>query len=228
MDDFKKDKINMVVVILHGITRTTRSMQKLADIIAGAGFETFNIGYPSTKFSLESLAKIVCQKILNASISPDKIVHFVGHSMGAILALTVINKCRPKNLGYVLQIAPPNNGSEIADFLHKTWFYKKIFGPAGQELVSSESNILHFKKLWGKLDYKIGVIAGDIFRMHISSLFLREKHDGQISVRSTKIPEMSDHIILPGASHLGLLDDKRTHRQVLHFLQDGYFVNYYR
>lgn len=44
------------VIVLHGIFRTHRSMRKLANFLEKDGFEVLNLGCPSTKHSIESIA----------------------------------------------------------------------------------------------------------------------------------------------------------------------------
>lgn len=43
-----------VVVILHGIFRTHKHMQPLADYLQTEGYEVLNLDYPSTKYPLKN------------------------------------------------------------------------------------------------------------------------------------------------------------------------------
>jgi len=92
-----------------------------------------------------------------SKIRADKPVHFIGYSMGGIVTRAVLNKFRPDNLGRVVQLASPNNGSEVADFLKDNWLYEKVYGPAGKQLVTDGAGI---DDLLGKVDYELGVVAG--------------------------------------------------------------------
>jgi len=43
-------------------------------------------------------------------------LHFVGHSMGAIVVRIALTVTRPRKLGRVVLLAPPNRGARLADF----------------------------------------------------------------------------------------------------------------
>ena len=45
------------VVLLHGISRTTRSFQKMQRALEGEGYATLNLGYASRRKALEALAE---------------------------------------------------------------------------------------------------------------------------------------------------------------------------
>ena len=45
------------VVLLHGISRTSRSFRKMQAAIEGCGFATLNLGYASRRKALEQLAE---------------------------------------------------------------------------------------------------------------------------------------------------------------------------
>ena len=80
--------------------------------------------------------------------------------MGGLVIRQLIAKHRPANLGSVVMLGTPNNGSEMADWLHKKWVYKKIFGNAsGQELTTTACTA--FNKTLPRSDYDLGVIAGN-------------------------------------------------------------------
>ncbi len=61
--------------------------------------------------------------------------------MGGLLARAAISQERPANLGRVVMLAPPNGGSEIADLL-AGWAFRRLFGPAGAELATRQSDEL--------------------------------------------------------------------------------------
>ncbi len=206
------------VILLHGIACSSAQMEKLEEFLGDRGYEVYNLDYPSTKHPLDKLAAIVASDI-REKIDFSKPVHFVGHSMGGIVTRTILNNYRPDNLGKVVQLATPNGGSELADLLKSNWFFEKIYGPSGQQLVTEGAGI---ENLLGKVDYELGVVAGNFTIDPVSSTIIPGDDDGKVSVESTKVAGMQDHIIV-SASHSFFPQNVTVHEQVLHFLRVGAF-----
>jgi pimeloyl-ACP methyl ester carboxylesterase len=206
------------VILLHGIARSSNHMDDLEQYLEAKGYQVFNLDYPSTEHELEKLTAIVAEDIRN-TISASKPVHFVGYSMGGIVTRAILNKYRPDNLGRVVQLASPNKGSEVADFLQNNWLYEKVYGPAGKQLVTQDAGI---DDLLGIVNYEMGVIAGNFSIDPISSSLIEGDDDGKVSVESTRVKGMKDHIIL-NASHTFFPQNEEVHKQTLHFLRTGFF-----
>src|ERR1700712_5384471 len=124
------------VVLLHGISRTRRSFRKMQAAIEATGFATLNVGYASRRHALETLAADIHPTIARFTAGLEGSVHFVGHSMGGLLARVYIAKHRPARLGRVVMLGTPHGGSEVADRLKNVLLYRAWFGPAGQQLVT--------------------------------------------------------------------------------------------
>jgi esterase/lipase len=206
------------VVILHGIARSNKHMDKLANYLEKAGFETINLNYPSTKYNFEELTEII-NKEISVRAYENKPIHFVGYSMGGLMVRALIHKYSYKNLGRVVQLAPPNQGSEVADFIKNFWPYKKFYGPAGQQLITDQSAVKH---LFGEVNYELGIIAGNSTIDPISSLIIGVENDGKVAVEKTKLEGMKDHIVVR-ASHTFFPANKEVQKQTLYFLQQGIF-----
>jgi len=72
------------VVILHGIARSSASMETLAEFLDANGFEPVNIDYPSTDHSIEGLIDRVHEKMEGLDLDPQRTTHFVGYSLGGL------------------------------------------------------------------------------------------------------------------------------------------------
>lgn len=206
------------VVILHGIFRSSKHMEGLAEHLKSKGYDVINLDYPSTDHKLEVLAELI-YKDISKKLNIDKPVHFVGYSMGGLLLRVIMHKHKPNNLGRVVQLAPPNHGSEVTDFFKNNWLYKKIYGSAGQQLITDQKNIKH---LFGEVDYELGIIAGNSTIDPISSMIIPDDDDGKVSVESTKLEGMKDHIVI-SSSHTFFPSNKIVQQQTEHFLKHGVF-----
>ena len=206
------------VVILHGIARSSSHMEPLAKRLEKEGYDVINFDYPSTDHKLEKLIDTT-YKSISVKLTEDKPAHFIGYSMGGLLVRGILNEHRPEKLGRVIQLASPNNGSEVADFLKDNYLYKTIYGPAGQELTTENNDT---KKLLGKVDYELGVIAGNSTIDPISSYIIGGDDDGKVSIKSTKVKGMKDHVVV-SASHTFFPSNEDVHAQVIYFLKNGEF-----
>lgn len=150
--------MNDTVVLFHGIARTKKSMEKLAGFLSGHGYRVVNVAYPSTKFSLEDLVGLIRPQIDDAATNAGEgRIHLLGYSMGGLVIRALLKDYRPANLGRVIMVGTPNNGSEVADFL-KSWFlYRKLYGPAGQQLITDQRTMIG---LFGAVDYDLASSPG--------------------------------------------------------------------
>lgn len=212
----KKD----LVVILHGIGMTPLRMIWLSWRLKMAGYETLNLSYPSLKKDISGCAMVAMDKIERRVHDNGVKIHIVGHSMGGLVALELLQQNKIKNIGRAVMIAPPFWGSEVADKLFQNYFYKLFFGPAGQQLTTA------FRKTCPNTipaGVEVGVIAGA--RAYEYPFFLKVMrpsgvHDGLVSLKSTQINGIKDSVTIR-ASHSFLIEISAS--QTVHFLKHGRF-----
>jgi pimeloyl-ACP methyl ester carboxylesterase len=205
------------IVLLHGIFRTHRSLSGLAKYLRKAGYEVINVGYPSTKFPLETLADHIHEKI--APHAKTNKLHFAGYSMGGLLIRAYLKKYPPANLGRIVMIAVPNQGSEIADFVKNWRFYKKFYGPAGQQLTTDQSGFQH---LLTEPETEIGIISGSRSLDPLGSWIIGKENDGKVSIESSKLANHTDHIVIK-CDHTFFPNSRKMWKQTLTFMQQGKF-----
>lgn len=209
------------VVLLHGIMRTKRCMAALARDLEKAGFHALNLDYPSTRYRLQELVEYLHTQIsAHTGVARTKI-HFVGYSMGGLLIRAYLTKYRPDHLGRVVLIGPPNRGSEVADFVKDWWLYRRLYGPAGQQLITDQTAFL---PMLGKADYDVGIIAGNRSLDFISSLIIGKPNDGKVAVENTRLDEAHHHIVLP-VTHTFMVQNKAVREHTIRFLRHGNFVS---
>ncbi|PIE43785.1 MAG: alpha/beta hydrolase [Gammaproteobacteria bacterium] len=207
-----------VVVLLHGLARTRNSLRILEFRLKREGFNTINLSYPSTKKTIEILASETIARAL--SLCPGGVrIHFVTHSMGGLLIRYYLLNHSIGSLGRVVMLGPPNQGSEVVDRLKDMPGFKLINGKAGVQL-GTDANSLPAQL--GPVDFELGVIAGSRSISCILSSLLPAQNDGKVSVDSTKVAGMKDHLVLP-VTHTFMMNSRVVAAQVSHFLKTGAF-----
>lgn len=218
-----KPDFQEIVIILHGIGHTRWDMAGMQWALHRAGFATLNITYPSLRHDLSGLANFLQQKLHAKQVWDEYTrVHFVTHSMGGLVTRQYLENFRAaipaEKMGRLVMIAPPNGGSEVADFLKNWPFYKWGFGPAGQQL-TTHARASGLPAPW----YDIGIIAGRRGWPYVFTPFLFSgAHDGMVSVESTKMIGMKDHIVV-NATHGLIVWSRPVQQTAIRFLRSGKF-----
>ena len=183
-------------------------MRRLAKFVEDSGFQTLLIGYPSSESTLEILATGIFDQLPTTGR-----VHFVGHSMGGILAVRVTKMLPIARRGRIVQIGAPNFGSEIAE---RAAIFGKLIGPALSELVPNDGH--------DDEGLDIGAIAGTAAIPAYGLITgIDGDNDGKVSVLSAwgNTPE-GKHVSFPVA-HSIMMQDKRVISATIEFLKTGTF-----
>jgi hypothetical protein len=188
--------------------------------LKGIGYDVVNVDYPSTESTIEELTEMAIPPAVAACKNARKI-HFVTHSMGGILVRYYLKHTahRPINLGHVVMLGPPNKGSPIVDKLGNLPGFELWNGVAGKQLGTGPTSL---PNTLGPVDFSLGVIAGSNSISPIFSTLIDGDDDGKVSIESTKVAGMADHIVL-NVTHTFMMNSPSVFKHVTEFLREGHF-----
>ncbi len=212
------------VILLHGLGRTALSLARLERAVAGAGYRVQAWRYPSRR---HAIAELVAQfrRQLSGWAAAGGPVHFVGHSLGAILIRAGLIDPPPFPLGRIVMIAPPNNGVRLVRTFRNWPQLAALYGRPARELASGA----RWLRELGAPAAEIGVIAGDRrFHPLNPTSYLnalsgnRHAHDGTVEVASARLAAMADFLVVR-ANHTFICNHPEVIRETVHFLNSGKF-----
>ena len=206
------------VVLLHGLGRSDRAMRPLADALTRAGYRVHNLTYPSLAEEPEQLVSQVGEQI-DACCAHAERLHFVTHSLGGLVARAVLARATRANLGRVVMLAPPNNGSAYADLVRESKLRVDELPPAITALGTDPES---FARSLPPPSYPLGVIAGARSVNPLDPLLLAGPGDGAVSLASARLPGMRDFLVVD-ATHASIRRRADVHAQVIAFLRTGAF-----
>ena len=210
------------VVLLHGLARSSTSLNKMEQALQDEGYSTANINYPSRDFEIAELASIAVEEGLAACRAGDDLqkIHFVTHSLGGILVRQYLSTGSIDELGRVVMLGPPNQGSIAADDLDGIPGFDWINGPAGRQLGKGEDSV---PLALGPADFELGIIAGNRTIDPITSAVLENPDDGRVSVEDTRLEGMDDFVVVEH-SHAFMMRMRTPIELTKIFLKTGSFT----
>ena len=210
------------VIVLHGLARTSLSMTYIARGLAKHGYVVENLDYPSTKLSIPELSERYLSPTVERAAAHGWPVHIVSHSMGGILVRQYLADHPVHEIGRIVMLAPPNGGSELIDAVAANdLLLEKTLGPAASQLATVTTSLANTLP---SVPANLGVIAGARSWNPLFSALLPGEDDGKVTVASTRLPGMQDHLVLP-INHTLIMWNNEVLTQIIHFLEHGSFIH---
>lgn len=235
-----QDKIEEVVLLVHGLFRTKESMSPIAERweeahggqpiyrqkdrgAVGSRKVCVSISYASTRTSIENHAAAFRELIENLPGEPR--ICFVGHSLGNIVFRRAIGEWQsagdPRNvlprLHRAVMLGPPNHGSAFAASLSRLGLFETLTGASG----------MHLGPAWDNLQSSLGtppcpfaIVVGDISGSYLSNPLLEGPSDGIVTVQEAQLDGATETKTFP-VLHSFLMSDPQIVESTLRFLEGG-------
>jgi pimeloyl-ACP methyl ester carboxylesterase len=204
-----------VVVLIHGLWMHGTVMTLIADRLQShAVGEIVTYSYPSVGAGIDENIERLAAFLSGLSQAR---IDLVGHSLGGVIALRTVLECKPERIGRIVCLGSPLTDSSAARALQEWPGGSSLLGQAIRDAVLN-----HPLTAWPG-EPEAGMIAGDL-AMGAGLLLnaLQGDNDGTVEVEETRLPGLTDHIVLP-LSHTGLLLSSSVVEQTAHFLHHGHF-----
>jgi len=202
------------VVIVHGLWVHGLVMELMRRRVARGGFRALTYSYPSMRLTLAENAERL-ERYCRSLAAPR--VHFVGHSLGGLVVLRMLEQVSGWKPGRVVLTVTPYGGSYAGRRLARL--------PGGRAALGRSMQVwLNPLRLPPATACEIGAIAGNV-PLGIGRVVapdLPAPSDGVISVEETRVPGMRDHIVL-NVNHSGMLVSRTVAHQICVFLRNGAF-----
>jgi pimeloyl-ACP methyl ester carboxylesterase len=201
------------IILVHGLWFGPAFMQPLARRLHRlTGLPVRRINYRSTRGDLAEHAERL-HRFAKSGDAP--VQHFVGHSLGGLVILKMLNTFDDLAHGRVVFLGSPLRGSRVARKARKV--------PGSEALLGKIQGALQegFPVVPG--DREAGMIAGSR-SMGLGWMVggTDGPGDGTVAVAETIADGLDDHCVLP-ATHTGMLYSARVAEQAAHFLETGRF-----
>ena len=206
------------VVLLHGLGRSSANMLILKWRLQARGYEVCNVGYETRVDSIEAASDGVFASLTDC-FDTQQPTHFVTHSLGGLVLRSLLDRHAVDRTGRAVMLAPPNRGSEIADWVRSFPISGGLMGRLAGQLGTRPEDIPRDLPV---PSIAFGVIAGDRWINPVGPWLLLSPHDGTVSVASTRLDGMLDHLVVPH-THTFIMNSAEVADQVDTFLRTGRF-----
>ncbi len=203
-----------VTVLVHGLWTHGLLMEPQRHYLARAGFDAVTYSYPSVRLDLTENADRLARfaRTLTAPV-----IHWVGHSLGGLVILRMLERTAALPPGRVVLLGSPYADAYSGRVLLRSTLGTRMLGRSVAEWLACVKP----ERFPGR---EIGVIAGTrSFGLgRFVARGLPRPNDGAVALEETRMAAASDRVEMP-VTHSGMLLSARVGRQIGAFLRDGRF-----
>ncbi len=222
-----------VVLLLHGLMRTSSSMQPIEKELSRVDSEfakripsdatkrtCITFSYASTRDPISAHSAAIRELVENLAGEPR--ISMVGHSLGNIVFRNAIGEWQrngdPKKvlprMNRVVMLGPPNQGSSFAAQLSRLGLFETITGNAGMQLGASWETL---RNGLGTPPCPFAIVAGDISKGALQNPLLRGPSDGVVTIEEASLDGMAEIAAVP-VIHSFLMSDASVVKATVSFL----------
>jgi pimeloyl-ACP methyl ester carboxylesterase len=211
------------VVVLHGLAGTKERMEPLVRALTAHGYCVVNLGYRSTRCTVQEVADRVLRPALEALAEQPGRVHLVTHSLGGLVVRWCLGDLDVPNLGRVVMLSPPNQGCRLLTVVRALPLGRPILaaalGPVSAQLGTTGSDLAPNLPAVG---FELGVVAATGGWSPLTTWLAGGPHDGKLGVEETKVRGMKDFAV-HRRGHADVMACPAVAEDVVCFLAHGRF-----
>ena len=200
------------VVLVHGLWHRGWSMALLKRRLRRRGLEVRTFSHPTLAQDPAVSARALAEFCRQSGVGPQ---HLLGHSLGGLLILAMLERTGQIPSGRVLLLGTPLNGSKVARRVARRRPGRLLLG-------CSRSWLEHGTRVSAGM-VSCGMIAGNRgLGLGTLSGARLGPGDGTVALAETRHALVDQRVELP-VSHTGLLLSKSVADQAIRYLQSGRF-----
>jgi pimeloyl-ACP methyl ester carboxylesterase len=201
-------------VLVHGLWMTGWVLYLQKRRLERCGFRTYLFSYSTVRKNIEHNASELVRFIEGIAESR---IYLIGHSLGGLLILRMMKESPDPRVERVVLMGSPYGDCQAGRAFGEWKAGRYLLGKTLSEWMQSE------KAPWVR-NAELGVIAGSR-RLGLGMLFTRfeSENDGVVTVEETKVPGMSDHIVLE-VGHSEMMFSSRVIDAACEFFRHGRFM----
>lgn len=206
-----EEDVRPVVILVHGLWYRSTGMKLLGARLRRRGYDTRLFDYSSVTAPMQQHSESLRRAVERER---GREVFLVGHSMGGLLILQMLNEYPELSVSRAVLLGSPVQGSTVARRLSRRWW--------GQWLVGTNAGLLG-QGVRAPKQTQIGILAGNR-NVGVGRVLggVGGQGDGTVAVRETRLEGAHDHVVLP-VTHTGMVVSSAVAKQVDHFLLNGRF-----